>query len=73
MRARHSSHWGAFTAIMDNGRLTSVEPFEKDGHSSDLLQSIPDAVYDRMDGAAMPLFRSPGEKPSIWLPANSSW
>tara|TARA_R110000868_G_scaffold73791_2_gene213630 strand:+ start:1851 stop:4100 length:2250 start_codon:yes stop_codon:yes gene_type:complete len=31
---------------MDNGRLTSVEPFEKDGHSSDLLQSIPDAVYD---------------------------
>ncbi len=39
------SHWGAFTAIVRNGRLAECEPFEHDPHPSPMLRSIPDMVY----------------------------
>jgi len=44
-RCRHSSHWGAFNALVRNGRLVGVEPFEKDTHPSPIIDSIPDALY----------------------------
>ena len=43
---RHSSHWGAFTAVVEDGQFVGVRPFEKDPDPSPLIQSMPDAVYD---------------------------
>ncbi|MEK6710667.1 MAG: molybdopterin-dependent oxidoreductase, partial [Nitrospinota bacterium] len=43
----HSSHWGAFRARVENGKLVGVEPFEKDRNPSPLLRSIPDALYHK--------------------------
>jgi biotin/methionine sulfoxide reductase len=45
VRRRHSSHWGAFNALVKDGRLIGVEPFEKDGNPSKIIESIPDALY----------------------------
>lgn len=39
------AHWGAFTAIVRNGRLVECEPFEHDPHPSPMLRSIPEMVY----------------------------
>jgi biotin/methionine sulfoxide reductase len=41
----HSSHWGAFHALVEDGRVVGVEPFEKDPHPSKIIDSIPDALY----------------------------
>ena len=43
---RHSSHWGAFTAEVEDGRLTGVRPFAHDPSPSALIHSIPEAVHD---------------------------
>jgi biotin/methionine sulfoxide reductase len=44
-RRRHSSHWGAFDALVRDGRLVGVAPFERDAHPSPIIDSIPDALY----------------------------
>ena len=41
----HLAHWGAFTAVTENGRLTGCEPFFADSNPSPMLQSIPQLVY----------------------------
>ena len=46
MKINHSSHWGAFSGSVEDGRLVAVEPFDKDDHPSEILQSIPSALYD---------------------------
>ncbi|MBT3809422.1 MAG: hypothetical protein HOF99_07990, partial [Rhodospirillaceae bacterium] len=53
---RHSSHWGAFTAEVDEGRIVGVRPFEKDPDPSPLISSMPDAVYDE-SRVAQPMIR----------------
>src|SRR5215472_12890290 len=40
----HSSHWGAFCARLEGGRLTGIEPFRDDPEPSPLLDSIPDGL-----------------------------
>ncbi|MEC9185611.1 MAG: Asp-tRNA(Asn)/Glu-tRNA(Gln) amidotransferase GatCAB subunit C, partial [Pseudomonadota bacterium] len=45
LRLRQSSHWGAFTAIVENGRMTDVAPIETDPNPSPLIDSMPDALY----------------------------
>lgn len=45
IRRRHSSHWGAFNALVKDGRLVGVEPFEKDEYPSRIIDSIPDSLY----------------------------
>ncbi|MED5574795.1 MAG: Asp-tRNA(Asn)/Glu-tRNA(Gln) amidotransferase GatCAB subunit C, partial [Pseudomonadota bacterium] len=45
LRRRQSSHWGAFTAIVENGRMTDVAPIETDPNPSPLIDSMPDALY----------------------------
>jgi biotin/methionine sulfoxide reductase len=40
-----SSHWGAFNAVVDEGRLVDVRPFAHDPDPSPMLRSIPDAVH----------------------------
>ena len=42
----HTSHWGTFTAAVEDGRLTGVQPFSKDTAPSPIIYSMIDAVYD---------------------------
>jgi biotin/methionine sulfoxide reductase len=42
---RHSSHWGAFSAIVEDGRLTGVVPFETDPYPAEILDAVPSALY----------------------------
>ena len=44
-RHRHSSHWGAFDAVVENGRMVGVEPFHKDSHPSAISGGITDSLY----------------------------
>ncbi|MBT7510905.1 MAG: molybdopterin-dependent oxidoreductase, partial [Rhodospirillaceae bacterium] len=57
MKISHSSHWGAFSGVVQDGRLVAVEPFAKDDHPSEILQSIPSALYDNSRIAA-PMVRA---------------
>ncbi|MEM9683142.1 MAG: molybdopterin-dependent oxidoreductase, partial [Pseudomonadota bacterium] len=45
VRRTHSSHWGAFTTLVEDGRLIGVEPFEKDPHPSRIIESMPNTLY----------------------------
>src|SRR5437899_1816907 len=42
---RNHSHWGAFLAEVEQGRVVGVRPFEHDPDPSPLLDAIPDAVH----------------------------
>ena len=42
---RNSSHWGAFLAETENGRVTGVWPFEHDPDPSPMLDAIPASVH----------------------------
>ena len=42
---RNSSHWGAYLAEVENGRVTGVKPFEEDPNPSPMLGSIPHSVH----------------------------
>ncbi len=42
----HTSHWGTFTAEVEDGRLVGVRPFALDPDPSPIIHSIVDAVYD---------------------------
>jgi biotin/methionine sulfoxide reductase len=44
----HSAHWGAFDAVVENGRVTGVRPFALDPYPSTLLQSMADAVHSKV-------------------------
>lgn len=45
--ARHPSlsHWGAFTALVENGRVVGCEPFALDPAPSPMLDAIPEMVH----------------------------
>src|SRR6266853_3677490 len=42
---RNHSHWGAFFAEVEGGRVVGVRPFEHDPDPSALIEAIPAAVY----------------------------
>ena len=42
---RNHSHWGAFFAQVEDGRVVGVSPFEHDPYPSDLIEAIPAAVH----------------------------
>jgi len=42
---RNHSHWGAFTAEVENGRVVRVRPFEHDPDPSNLIDAIPAGVH----------------------------
>ena len=42
----HTSHWGTFTAEVEDSRLVGVRPFAQDPDPSPIIHSIVDAVYD---------------------------
>ena len=39
------AHWGAFTAVVEDGRFVRAEPFARDPAPSRLLEAMPDMVY----------------------------
>lgn len=48
MGVKHTaSHWGAIRANVQDGRLISVEPFDKDRNPSPIIGSMAGAVYDQ--------------------------
>ena len=44
---RNHSHWGAFSAEVEDGRIVGVRPFERDPDPSHLINAIPDAVHSK--------------------------
>ena len=52
----HTSHWGTFTAEVEDGRLVGVRPFAKDPDPSPIIHSMIDAVYDQ-SRVHRPMFR----------------
>jgi biotin/methionine sulfoxide reductase len=43
----HSSHWGAFYAEVEDGRLVGVRPFPADPDPSPILGSMVEGVYSK--------------------------
>jgi len=41
----HASHWGAFDAVVEGGRVVAARPFARDPFPGSLLASVPDAVH----------------------------
>jgi biotin/methionine sulfoxide reductase len=41
----HSSHWGAFDAVVENETIVDIRPFAGDPNPSPLLRNIPGAVH----------------------------
>ncbi|WGF87077.1 molybdopterin-dependent oxidoreductase [Marinivivus vitaminiproducens] len=39
-RVPHCSHWGAYTLLVEDGRITGVEPFASDPAPSPIIQSV---------------------------------
>ncbi|PLR49819.1 molybdopterin guanine dinucleotide-containing S/N-oxide reductase [Chimaeribacter arupi] len=44
-RFPHLAHWGAYTAVVDDGVLTGCEPFAADRDPSPMLAAIAPAIY----------------------------
>lgn len=42
------SHWGAFTAVIENEKLVACEPFPHDRAPSAILQSMPEMVHSEL-------------------------
>src|SRR5690606_3353678 len=43
-RFTHCAHWGAFYAVVEDGRLVDALPFEGDPTPSPILSNLPEAV-----------------------------
>jgi biotin/methionine sulfoxide reductase len=39
------AHWGAFSALVENGRVIGCEPFAQDAAPSPMLAAIPEMVH----------------------------
>src|SRR6266849_2476567 len=39
------AHWGAYTALVENGRVIGCEPFARDPAPSNMLEAIPAMVH----------------------------
>jgi biotin/methionine sulfoxide reductase len=44
---RNHSHWGAFLAEVEDGRVVGVRPFERDTEPSPIVEGVPDALYSK--------------------------
>ncbi|AMN39355.1 molybdopterin guanine dinucleotide-containing S/N-oxide reductase [Rhodoplanes sp. Z2-YC6860] len=53
---RHHSHWGAFLAEVEDGRIVGVRPFERDPDPSTLIDAIPQSVHSK-SRIAQPMVR----------------
>ena len=53
---RNHSHWGAFFAEVEDGRIVGVRPFERDPDPSHLINAIPASVHSK-SRIAQPMVR----------------
>src|SRR5690242_15899353 len=53
---RHHSHWGAFLAEVEDGKVVGVRPFEHDPEPSPLIEAVPAAVHSKLR-VAQPVVR----------------
>ena len=53
---RNHSHWGAFLAEVEDGRIVGVRPFERDPDPSHLINAIPAGVHSQIR-IAQPMVR----------------
>jgi biotin/methionine sulfoxide reductase len=53
----HTSHWGAFDAVVEDGAVTAVRPFSRDADPSPILQNIPGSLR-HPTRVAQPMVRS---------------
>ena len=44
---RNHSHWGAFLAEVEDGRVVGVRPFERDPDPSPIIEALPDGVHSK--------------------------
>jgi biotin/methionine sulfoxide reductase len=44
----HASHWGAFDAVVEGGRISAIRPLAGDPAPPAMLHSIPDAVHSQV-------------------------
>jgi len=44
-RFQQLAHWGAFSAVVEDGRLVRCEPFGRDPRPSPMLEAVPEMVY----------------------------
>jgi biotin/methionine sulfoxide reductase len=44
-RFPHLAHWGAFTALVEDGRVVGCEPFARDPAPSNMLDAMPEMVH----------------------------
>src|SRR5215469_12278678 len=53
----HHSHWGAFNAVVEGGKVVGAVPFDFDPDPSPLIEAIPEAVHSPTR-AACPMVRA---------------
>ncbi len=41
-RIPHCSHWGAYSLLVEDGRIVDIEPFPADPHPSPIIHSVPE-------------------------------
>jgi biotin/methionine sulfoxide reductase len=41
----HAAHWGAFDAVVQDGRVVGVQPFARDPFPGSLIHAVPDLVH----------------------------
>ena len=56
-------HWGAFTAVVEQGRFVHAEPFALDPSPSALLDALPEVVYSKLRVARRLLDRWQSTRP----------
>jgi biotin/methionine sulfoxide reductase len=61
----HHSHWGAFNAVVEDGKVVGAVPFDFDPDPSPLIEAIPDSVHSPLR-IARPMIRAGWMKVS-WL------
>ena len=53
----HHSHWGAFNAVVEDGKVVGAVPFDFDPDPSRLIEAIPDSVHSPLR-IARPMMRA---------------
>ena len=41
----HHSHWGAYNAVVEDGKVVGAVPFDFDPDPPPLIEAIPDSVH----------------------------
>ena len=53
----HHSHWGAYNAVVEDGKVVGAVPFDFDPDPSPLIEAVPDSVHSPLR-IARPMIRA---------------